>query len=103
MIQSTVFEMKSVYEPEKLCCDRDHHKNFMGGAHLLNIFIICKQIACKLLLYAHTEDIYHPNSAFLNGIGGILKCISLKLGIFKSLLSASELKSYILFLNFRVL
>jgi len=75
----------------------------MGGVDLIYIFITCKQIACNSLLYVHTEVVYHWNSAFLYVIGGILKCISLKLGIFKSLLSASDLKSYILLLTFRVI
>ena len=57
---------------------------FMGGVKQLFDFILFKQISGKSFLYAHTQQIYHANSAFHSVIGGIwliLKCNNLDLRI----------------------
>ena len=50
----------------------------MGAVELLYVLIISgyEWIPCKKILYAHSEHIQNANSAFLNSICWILKCLN---------------------------
>ena len=75
----------------------------MGGVKQLFDFIIFKQISGKGFLYAHTQQIYHTNSAFHSVIGGNLKCNNFDLRILKCNLSDCELNLNELLDCFKVL